>query len=121
MTDGDAQTPAASTPTDALTRSYGVAFHDVWEAALAVLPSLRGWSVVTSDPRRGTIEATTANPLGRSPLAAWLKLWLDDMGQTRLEIQFEEPRHPLLRPAVAGRGRRYLRRVDRALGMRGRR
>lgn len=104
-------------PTGSVTRSYAIAFHDVWEAALASAVALKGWEVLESDSRAGEIRLQTLNRLGRAPSEGRVRLWLDELGQTRLEVLFEEPRR-LLRPGPHGaRATRFLRRLDRSLGV----
>lgn len=107
--------------TGSVARTYAVPFSEVWEAVGSTTSGLKRWAVRTSDPREGTLSLTTTSLIGHRPLDAEVRLWLDDLGQTRLEIRFHEPKH-LLIPAVGPRrAERFLRRLERALGIRGRR
>lgn len=117
MTDGSIESGEKVTRTSETAR-YNVAFSEVWEVIRAVIASLRGWEVRESDSQHGTIRLITRHPLGYRPLEASVWLSLDDLGQTRLEIRFDEPRHPLRPPSAPRRARRFLTRVDRALGIR---
>lgn len=113
MGTGDAGPGRASSAT----RSYAIAFHDVWEAALASAAALRGWEVLDTDSRAGEIRLQTLNRLGRAPSEGRLRLWLDDLGQTRLEVHFEAPRRLLGAGAVSARATRFLNRLERSLGL----
>jgi hypothetical protein len=96
-------------------RSYSIAFSDVWDAVLATTRGLRGWEALHSDPRAGTAQLRTVNFFGYRAVEARVALWLDEVGQTRLEIAFAEPRRLLLPSSAPLRARRFLRRLDRAL------
>ena len=96
-------------------RSYSIAFHDVWEAAVAAAGTLREWSVTASDPRSGTLAITTADRFGRRPLPGSVRLWLDELGQTRMEVRLSEPVRLLASGSAARRIARFLTRVDAAL------
>lgn len=100
-------------------RSYAIPFHDVWEAALASVGALRGWAVVDRDPRAGELRLRTLNRLGRAPLQGRVRLWLDEMGQTRLEVRFDETRRLLGGGSARTRATRFLRRLERLLDNRG--
>jgi hypothetical protein len=103
------------TTTTEVSRSYPVAFVDVWTATLAAIETLRGWQTLDRDSHEGTIRINTASPVGHWLLEAGVRLRLDELGQTLLEIRFDEPRHILMPPIAPRRAARLLRRVDRAL------
>ena len=98
-------------------RVYAIPFHDVWDGVLRVGEELRGWSVGDRDSRAGTLELQTLDTLGYRPLPASIRLWLDEEGQTRLEVRISEERRPLLLPSARSRLRRFLRSLDRTLGV----
>ena len=102
---------------EAAGRVYAIPFHDVWDAALRVGEELRGWRVEDRDPRAGTLELQTLDRLGYRPLPASIRLWLDEEGQTRLEVRIAEESRPRLLPSARSRIRRFLRSLDRALGV----
>lgn len=101
-------------------RTYGIAFSEVWDALLQALGSFRGWQVSEANPRAGTVRATTTNPLGYLPLEGRFTLSLDELGQTQLEIRFEAPNNVLLGRASTDRSRRLIRRLERLLRASGR-
>jgi hypothetical protein len=96
-------------------RSYAVPFSDVWSTALAAVAELRGWRVLTSNSQAGTVQLATADRFGRRPLDAELRLSLDEVGLTRLEMRMGQGRRLLLPAAAPGRVARLLGRVDRLL------
>ena len=67
-------------------RSYGVPFARVWSAALEVAQRTRGWTVVGSDPVAGEIVAEARTPLWKFTDDVWLRLSLDEDGQTRVDM-----------------------------------
>lgn len=98
-------------------RLYSIPFSRVWQAALALLGSGRGWTVTGADPRHGSLLAERRSLLRRRPRRFYLSLSLDPMGLTRVEAAFVREDGT---PARRGRGRaaeRILRRLDRALGV----
>ena len=97
-----------------MSRTYTAVFHDVWVAMLAAAGALRGWTVTAADSRAGTATIATADLLGRSPAVAEVRLSLDPLGLTLLEVHLPATERP--EPARdARRARRLLRRVDRLL------
>lgn len=102
----------------AITRSYAVPFIQVWDAGLAVVGGLRGWRILASDPHEGTIRLLSVSPVQRRPLEGGIRMWLDELGQTKLEVRFEEPRHRLLPAAAPSRAERFLGRLERLLAVR---
>lgn len=67
-------------------RSYGVPFARVWNAALEVALRTPGWTVVGSDPVAGEIVAEARTPLWKFTDDVWVRLSLDEDGQTRVDM-----------------------------------
>jgi uncharacterized protein (DUF1499 family) len=67
-------------------RSYGVPFARVWNAALEVAQRTRGWTIVSSDPRGGEIVAEARTPVWNFTDDVWVRLSLDEDGQTRVDM-----------------------------------
>ncbi|HEX6373099.1 MAG TPA: DUF1499 domain-containing protein [Longimicrobium sp.] len=67
-------------------RSYSVPFAEVWAVALDIAQNTRGWTIVSSDPRAGEIVAEATTRLWGLTGDVWIRLSLDDEGQTRLEM-----------------------------------
>jgi hypothetical protein len=101
--------------TTALSRSYTVPFSEVWDLVLGTIDQLRGWQLLSADSHEGTMRVLTLSPFRHRPMEAAIRLWLDELGLTRLEIRYDEPRHILLPPVAPQRGEKFLKRIDRAL------
>jgi uncharacterized protein (DUF1499 family) len=67
-------------------RSYAVPFVQVWDAALQIAQGTPGWTVVSSDPRAGEIVAEATTRLWKFTDDVWVRLSLDENGQTRVEM-----------------------------------
>lgn len=67
-------------------RVYTVPFREVWEAALGVAGELRGWKVTASNPRSGEIAAEATTTLWRFTDDVWIRVSLDEDGQTRVDM-----------------------------------
>ena len=67
-------------------RNYAVPFAEVWAVALDVAQSTPGWTVLSSDPRAGEIVAEATTRLWRFTDDVWIRLSLDEEGQTRVEM-----------------------------------
>jgi uncharacterized protein (DUF1499 family) len=67
-------------------RSYSVPFAEVWAVALDIAQNTAGWTLVNSDPRAGEIVAEATTPLWRSTDDVWIRLSLDEEGQTCVEM-----------------------------------
>ena len=67
-------------------RSYGVPFARVWSAALEVAQHTRGWTVTASDPVAGEIVAEARTRLWKFTDDVWVRLSLDEDGQTRVDM-----------------------------------
>lgn len=96
-------------------RRYTAAFSDVWEAVLAAVAELRAWRVLSSDSREGTLHVETAGLLGRRPLEARLRVSLDEVGWTKLEMRMDRSGGGILPSRAPRRVGRLLGRVDRML------
>lgn len=80
FTDDDAPDPRLRA------REYAVPFAAVWDAALRIAQSTRGWTVTASDPRAGEIVAEARTTLWKFVDDVWIRVSLDDDGQTRLDM-----------------------------------
>lgn len=96
-------------------RSYAVPFARVWSAALAEAEARR-WTVLACDPAAGELHAEARTRLWRFADDVWVRVSLDAMGQTRVDV---------VSASRVGRGdlgtnarriARFLRAVDRRLG-----
>ena len=67
-------------------RSYAVPFIQVWEAALEIAQQTPGWTVVSSDPRGGEIVAEAQTRLWKFIDDVWVRMSLDEDGQTRVDM-----------------------------------
>jgi uncharacterized protein (DUF1499 family) len=67
-------------------RSYAVPFAEVWAVALDIAQKTRGWTIVNSDPRAGEIVAEATTRLWRFTDDVWIRLSLDEEGQTCVEM-----------------------------------
>jgi hypothetical protein len=69
-----------------LGREYAVPFAAVWQAALQVAERTRGWTVTASDPRAGEIVAEARTALWKFTDDVWIRVSLDEDGQTRVDM-----------------------------------
>ena len=69
-----------------LERVYAIPFAEVWAVALDIAQTTGGWNVVSSDPKAGEIVAEATTPLWRFTDDVWIRLSLDEEGQTRVEM-----------------------------------
>lgn len=67
-------------------REYAVPFSTVWDAALQIARSTRGWTVTASDPRGGEIVAEARTALWKFTDDVWIRVSLDEDGQTRVDM-----------------------------------
>ena len=67
-------------------RSYAIPFAEVWAVALDIAQNTPGWTILSSDPRGGEIVAEATTRLWRSTDDVWIRLSLDELGQTCVEM-----------------------------------
>lgn len=96
-------------------RAYPVRFGAVWSAALRVLESLRGWTVLGTDGRSGEIRATVAGRVWKRPDEVSIMVSLDEHGLTRLDVAATPLTRRIGRRVTIRRVARLLRAVDAAL------
>jgi hypothetical protein len=95
--------------------SYTAPFSELWDALLGAVGDLREWKVLSSNSQAGTLRVQTADVLGRRPLEAELRLSLDEVGLTRLEMRMDRSRRGVLPSPAPRRVARLLARLDRRL------
>lgn len=96
-------------------RSYPVPFARVWDAALQVAQTTRGWTVVSSDPRAGEIVAEARTRMWKFTDDVWVRLSLDDDGQTRVDLASASRKGGADLGTNARRIARFLHALDRHL------
>lgn len=62
-------------------------FATVWQAALALAAARPGWAVTAADPRAGEIRAEARTRVWRFVDDVHVRLWLDDAGLTRVDVE----------------------------------
>jgi uncharacterized protein (DUF1499 family) len=67
-------------------RSYAVPFAEVWAVALDIAQNTPGWTILSSDPRAGEIVAEATTRLWGFTDDVWIRLSLDEDGQTCVEM-----------------------------------
>jgi uncharacterized protein (DUF1499 family) len=97
-------------------RSYGVPFAQVWNAALQIAQQTRGWTVVSSDPRAGEIVAEATTRLWKFTDDVWVRMSLDEDGQTRVDMASSSRKGSGDLGTNARRIARFLRSLDARLG-----
>ena len=96
-------------------RSYAVPFARVWDAAHQIARATRGWTVVSSDPRAGEIVAEARTPLWKFTDDVWVRLSLDEDGQTRVDMASSSRKGSADLGTNARRIARFLRALDARL------
>ena len=96
-------------------RSYGVPFAQVWNAALQIAQQTRGWTVVSSDPRAGEIVAEATTRLWKFTDDVWVRMSLDEDGQTRVDDASSSRKGSADLGTNARRIARFLRSLDARL------
>jgi uncharacterized protein (DUF1499 family) len=96
-------------------RSYPIPFVQVWEAALEVARTTRGWTVTASDPRAGEIVAEARTPVWKFTDDVWVRLSLDEDGQTRVDLASASRKGGADLGTNARRIARFLHALDRHL------
>jgi hypothetical protein len=67
-------------------REYPVPFTTVWNAVQETVRAQRRWTVTQADARRGEIEAEARTALWRFVDDVWIRVSLDDLGLTRVDV-----------------------------------
>jgi hypothetical protein len=80
FTDDEAPTPALRA------REYPVPYAAVWQAALSLTQEMRGWTLTASDPVTGEIVAEARTRLWQFVDDVWIRISLDEDGQTRVDM-----------------------------------
>jgi len=70
-------------------RDYPVPFSQVWEAALETARAWPRWTVTAAEARRGEIEVEARTALWRFVDDVWIRISLDALGQTRVDVSSE--------------------------------
>ena len=96
-------------------RVYAVPFARVWEAALQAARSLPRWTVTGEDGRSGEITAEARTLVWKNTDDVWIRVSLDEDGQTRVDATSasRKGRHDL--GANARRIARFLHELDRRI------
>ena len=96
-------------------REYAVPFARVWEAALQTARSLPRWTVQEANGRTGEITAEARTLVWNLTDDVWIRVSLDEDGQTRVDVTSasRKARHDL--GANARRIARFLRELDRRI------
>ena len=109
FTDDDAPDPRLRA------REYAVPFAAVWDAALRIAGSTRGWTVTASDPRAGEIVAEATTRLWKFTDDVWIRMSLDEDGQTRVDLASASRKGSADLGTNARRIARFLRTLDARL------
>ena len=109
FTDDDAPDPRLRA------REYAVPFAAVWTAALGIAQSTRGWTVTASDPRAGEIVAEARTTLWKFVDDVWIRISLDEDGQTRVDMASASRKGSADLGTNARRIARFLRSLDARL------
>lgn len=96
-------------------RSYSVPFVQVWEAALDIAQKTRGWRIVSSDSRAGEIVAEATTGLWKFTDDVWIRMSLDEDGQTRVDLASASRKGSADLGTNARRIARFLRSLDARL------
>ena len=109
FTDAEADDPRL------LERAYAIPFAEVWAVALDIALKTGGWNVVSSDPRAGEIVAEATTRLWKFTDDVWIRLSLDEEGQTRVEMASASRKGSADLGTNARRIARFLRTLDARL------
>lgn len=93
-------------------RAYSVPFAQVWAVALEIAHQTPGWTVVSSDPVGGEIVAEATTRLWKFTDDVWIRISLDDEGQTRVEMTSASRKGSADLGTNARRIARFLRSLD---------
>jgi len=96
-------------------REYAVPFTTVWAAALETARSWKRWTVVQAEARRGEIQAEARTGLWRFVDDVWIRISLDELGQTRVDVSSQSRVGRADLGTNARRIARFLHALDRRL------
>jgi hypothetical protein len=96
-------------------RTYALPYRRVWAAALQVTGASRGWTVVAADPQAGEIQAEARTRLWRWVDDVFIRVALDPLGLTRVDLRSRSRSGSGDLGANARRIGRFVRALDRAL------
>ena len=96
-------------------RSYAVPFAEVWAVALDIAQKMPGWMVTSSDPRAGEIVAEATTRLWKFTDDVWVRMSLDEDGQTRVDLASSSRKGGADLGTNARRIARFLRSLDARL------
>ena len=83
--DGEDASAADARASEAIGRPYAVIFGRVWIAAHSAARGMPRWVEERSDPARGEILGTTRGLFRRTPQRVRIRIFLDDLGLTRVD------------------------------------
>ena len=96
-------------------RDYPVPFTAVWEAALDTARGWSRWTIVQADARRGEIQAEARTALWRFVDDIWIRISLDELGLTRVDVSSQSRVGKADLGVNARRIARFLHALDRRL------
>jgi hypothetical protein len=97
-------------------RTYSIPFEQVWQAARALASGgLRRWKLIEADDYEGVIRADTRTLIFRFHDDATVRVYLDEDGQTRVDVESRSRNGKVDFGANARRVGRFLRALDRKL------
>jgi hypothetical protein len=109
FTDPEAEDPRLRT------RDYAVPFARVYHAALETAGAQRGWAVLAADPRAGEITAEAVTRVWRRVGDVWIRVSLDEEGQTRVDLTSQSRNGSADLGANARRIARFLHALERRI------
>ncbi|HEU0013743.1 MAG TPA: DUF1499 domain-containing protein [Longimicrobium sp.] len=115
LTRHEAETSADHADARLRGRAYPVPFARVWDAVLHTAATRRGWTVVATDPRAGTLAAEARTPVWRFVDDIVVRVSLDGDGQTRVDAASTSRRGGGDLGTNARRIARFLHALDRRL------
>jgi uncharacterized protein (DUF1499 family) len=96
-------------------RVYAVPFARVWEAVLEEARARRGWKVLATNGRLGEIVAEATTLLWRFTDDVWIRVSLDERGQTRVDVSSQSRKGGGDLGTNARRIARFLHALDRRI------
>lgn len=95
--------------------TFAIQFHEVWSTALILARTLRGWSVTGTDARNGEITAEVEGWIWKRPDQVTVRISLDDMGLTRVDLAAAPLTRRISRRVSTRRMGRFMRSLVAAL------